>query len=136
MRNPECFGFPFGCVAIVGAASLAGLLGSPRHPGISLAALGFVVFVTGAVTRAAAAAGTAAIAWGVHSGFTVGTLGELQFSPETGVAAVVFLGATTTGALAGAARRGRWVQRATTIVTTVMKDPPTFKVSTFRAPST
>ena len=30
----------------------------------------------------------------------------------------------------------RWFQRATTIATTVVKDPPTFKVSTFRAPST
>ncbi len=135
MRNPECFGFPFGCVAVVGAASLAGLLGSARHPGISLAALGFVALVAGAATRVTAATGTAVIAWSVHSGFTAGTLGALEFSAETGFAAVVFAGATTTGALAGAARRGRWVQRATTIATTVVKDPPTFKVSTFRTPS-
>ncbi|OXM54849.1 hypothetical protein [Amycolatopsis alba] len=131
MRNPECFGFPFGCVAVVCAASVAGLLGSARHHGFSLAALAFVVLVAGAVTSLAAAAGTGLIAWSVHSGFTVGGLGELEFTPETGVAAAVFCGAT----LVGAAYRGRWVQRATTIATTVVKDPPTFKVSTFRTPS-
>ncbi|MFK0251653.1 hypothetical protein ACIQUM_43735 [Amycolatopsis azurea] len=131
MRNPESFGFPFGCVAVVVAASVAGLLGSARHHGLSLAALALVVLVTGAVTTVAAALGTALIAWGVHSGFTVGALGALEFTPETGVAAIVFFGAT----LAGAAYRGRWVQRATTIATTVVKDPPTFKVSTFRTPS-
>ncbi|ANN19848.1 hypothetical protein SD37_32350 [Amycolatopsis orientalis] len=136
MRNSDGFGFPFGCASVVGVASLAGLLGAAERHGFSLAALGFVVFVTGVVTSAAAAAGTAVIAWSVHSGFTVGTLGELQFTAETGVAAVVFFGATATGAVAGAARRGRWLQRATTIATTVVKDPPTFKVSTFRAPST
>ncbi|AUI56935.1 hypothetical protein [Amycolatopsis sp. BJA-103] len=131
MRNPECFGFPFGCVAVVAAASVAGLFGSADRHGLSLAALGFVVLVAGAVTSTTAAAGTAVIAWSVHSGFTVGSLGALQFTLETGVAAAVFLGATLTGA----AYRGRWVQRATTIATTVVKDPPTFKVSTFRTPS-
>ncbi|MFC9253494.1 hypothetical protein [Amycolatopsis thailandensis] len=131
MRNPECFGFPFGCVSVVVAASVAGLLGSARHHGISLAALAVVVLVAGAVTSVAAAAGTALIAWSVHSGFTAGSLGALEFTPETGVAAVVFFGATLTGA----AYRGRWFQRATTIATTVVKDPPTFKVSTFRTPS-
>ncbi|MBB5855937.1 hypothetical protein ACFQ05_34505 [Amycolatopsis umgeniensis] len=131
MRNPECFGFPFGCVAVVAAASVAGLLGSARHHEISLVALGFVVLVAGAVTSMVAAAGTMLIAWSVHSGFTAGSLGALEFTPETGVAAAVFFGATLTGA----AYRGRWVQRATTIATTVVKDPPTFKVSTFRTPS-
>ncbi|MFJ8913245.1 hypothetical protein [Amycolatopsis sp. NPDC102389] len=105
MRNPECFGFPFGCVAVVAAASAAGLLGSARHHGFSLLALGFVVLATGIATRPAATAGTAVIAWGVHSGFTVGTLGALQFTAETGVAAVVFAAATALGALAGAVRR-------------------------------
>ncbi|RSN28601.1 hypothetical protein DL990_28550 [Amycolatopsis sp. WAC 01416] len=105
MRKPECFGFPFGCVSVVVAASVAGLLGSARHHSFSLVVLGFVVLATGAVTRLAAAAGTALIAWSVHSGFTVGTAGELQFTTETGVAAVVFATATTIGALAGAVRR-------------------------------
>lgn len=135
MRNPECFGFPFGCVSVVAAASVAGLLGSARHHGISLVALGLVVLVAGVVTTATAAAGTAVIAWSVYSGFTAGTLGALEFSAETGLAAVVFAGAAAAGALAGAAHRGRWLQRATTIATTVVKDPPTFKVSTFRTPS-
>ncbi|EME52774.1 hypothetical protein H074_30667 [Amycolatopsis decaplanina DSM 44594] len=75
------------------------------------------------------------IAWGVHSGFTIGASGALRFTAETGAAAVVFAAAAGLGALAGAARRGRWVQRATTIATTVVKDPPTFKVSAFRTPS-
>ncbi|MEU8414990.1 hypothetical protein AB0C24_19590 [Amycolatopsis japonica] len=100
MRNPECFGFPFGCVSVVVAASVAGLLGSARHHVFSLLALGFVVLVTGVATRLTATAGTAVIAWGVHSGFTVGTLGALQFTTETGVAALVFTAATAVGALA------------------------------------
>ncbi|WP_410585323.1 hypothetical protein [Amycolatopsis sp. lyj-108] len=105
MRKTECFGFPFGCVSVVVAASVAGLLGSARHHAFSLVALGFVVLVTGAVTSRAAAAGTALIAWSVHSGFVVGTMGELQFTTETGVAAIVFAAATAIGALAGAVRR-------------------------------
>ncbi|MGY6655148.1 hypothetical protein ACXIZN_23580 [Amycolatopsis sp. TRM77291] len=105
MRKPECFGFPFGCVSVVVAASAAGLLGSARHHVISLLALGLVVLATGIATSATATAGTAVIAWGVHSGFTVGSLGELQFTAETGVAAVVFAAATTFGSLAGAVRR-------------------------------
>jgi hypothetical protein len=132
MRNPECFGFPFGCVSVVAAASVAGLLGSAQNHGLSLVGLGFVVLGTAVATRASAAFGTTLIAWGVHSGFTVGTLGELVFSAETGVAAIALFGASAIGA----AWRGRWVQRATTIATTVVKDPPTFKVSTFRTPST
>ncbi|MFE6613113.1 hypothetical protein [Amycolatopsis sp. NPDC057786] len=105
MRKTECFGFPFGCVSVVVAASVAGLLGSARHHVFSLVALGLVLLVTGAVTSRAAAAGTALIAWSVHSGFTVGTLGALQFTAETGVAAVVFAAATVIGSLAGAVRR-------------------------------
>ncbi|RSN56383.1 hypothetical protein DMH01_31890 [Amycolatopsis sp. WAC 04182] len=105
MRKTECFGFPFGCVAVVAAASAAGLLGSARHHVFSLLALGLVVLLTGVVTSVTATAGTAVIAWGVHSGFTVGTLGALQFTAETGVAAVVFAAATVLGSLAGAVRR-------------------------------
>ncbi|MEU3624395.1 hypothetical protein BS329_29540 [Amycolatopsis coloradensis] len=134
MRNPECFGFPFGCVAVVAAATVAGL-GSARHHGLSLVALGLVVLVTGVVTTATAAAGTAVIAWGVYSGFTAGTLGALEFTAETGLAAAVFTGATATGVLAGAAQRGRWLQRAAAMVTTAMKDPPTFEVGSIRTPS-
>ncbi|MFD5243824.1 hypothetical protein ACFWIW_04750 [Amycolatopsis sp. NPDC058340] len=100
MRKTECFGFPFGCAAVVAAASVAGLLGSARHHVFSLLALGFVVLVTGIVTRLTATAGTALIAWSVHSGFTAGTLGALQFTAETGVAALVFTAATAFGALA------------------------------------
>lgn len=105
MRKTECFGFPFGCASVVVAASVAGLLGSARHHVFSLLALGFVVLVTGVATRLSATAGTAVVAWGVHSGFTAGTLGELQFTAETGLAAAVFASATAVGALAGAARR-------------------------------
>ncbi len=135
MRNSEGFGFPFGCVAVVVAAMAAGLLGAPRHHVYSLVALGAVVLVAGVVTTVSAAFGTAAVAWGVHSGFTVGMLGELVFSAESVFAAAVFFGAATTGSVAGAAHRGRWVQRVTTIATTVVKEPPTLSVSTFRAPS-
>ncbi|MFI7119651.1 hypothetical protein [Amycolatopsis sp. NPDC049868] len=105
MRKTECFGFPFGCASVVVAASVAGLLGSARHHVFSLLALGFVVLVTGVVTRLTATAGTALIAWAVHSGFTAGALGELRFTAETGVAAIVFAAATGIGALAGAVRR-------------------------------
>ncbi|WP_340686508.1 hypothetical protein LCL61_09550 [Amycolatopsis coloradensis] len=105
MRKTECFGFPFGCVAVVAAASAAGLLGSARHHVFSLLALGLVILVTGIATSATATAGTAVIAWSVHSGFTAGTLGALQFTAETGVAAVVFAAATAIGSLAGVVRR-------------------------------
>jgi hypothetical protein len=114
MRNSDGFGFPFGCVAVVVAGAAAGLLGAAEHHGYSLVALGTVVFGAGAVTTVKAALGTAMVAWSTYSGFTVGTSGALEFSPESGFGAAVFLCATASGAIAGAARRGRWLQPGST----------------------
>ncbi|MGW3964762.1 hypothetical protein ACWED2_33445 [Amycolatopsis sp. NPDC005003] len=96
------FGFPFGCVAAVAAVIVADLLGATSHPWYALVTLGAVVLASAYRSTFAAATGVAVVAWALHTGFILGRLGALTFTPASGLAALVLASALVAGALARA----------------------------------
>ncbi len=113
------FGFPFGCVAAVGAVLVAALAGP--SPWYALVTLGAVVLLTAFWSSVAAAIGVAAVAWALDSGFVLGRAGELTFTPPAALAALALLAAFAVGVLArlAAGRIGRPAGRV---------DPPITRV--------
>ncbi|MEC3979181.1 hypothetical protein [Amycolatopsis sp. H20-H5] len=99
------FAFPLGCVAVVTAATAAGLSGAAARPGYALFALVLVVLALSAYTGPAAALGVTAVAWAVQSGFFVGRAGQLVFDAESARAALVLAAGGLTGLALGAVFR-------------------------------
>ncbi|WP_033292278.1 hypothetical protein [Amycolatopsis jejuensis] len=101
------FGFPLGCVAVVAAAIAADLAGATAHPGYAVAAVALAVTAVAMLTTPLAAAGVAAVAWAVLSGFAYGRAGDLLFDAATGRVALVLAGALVLGLVAGTVLRAR-----------------------------
>ncbi|MFB9690057.1 hypothetical protein [Amycolatopsis plumensis] len=97
------FGFPFGCVAAVAAVIVADLAGATGRPWYALVTLGAVVLAFACRSPLPAAAGVAAVAWALHTGFVLGRFGELTFGAPARLAALVLAAALATGALTRAA---------------------------------
>ncbi len=104
-RIPGGFGFPLGCAGVTAAAIAADVAGGSGHPVYSLVALGLVVAATATVTTVVAAAGTAAVAWAVHTGFLLGRAGQLVFDTASAQAALVFTIALVLGLLIARTQR-------------------------------
>ncbi|GAB3166299.1 hypothetical protein GCM10027258_90200 [Amycolatopsis stemonae] len=99
------FGFPFGCVAAVGALIAADVAGATVQPWYALVTLGAVVLLTAFWSSAAAAIGVAAVAWALDAGFVLGRAGELRFDAASGLAAAVLAAAVVAGLLAAVVAR-------------------------------
>ncbi|WP_326564951.1 hypothetical protein VSH64_24190 [Amycolatopsis rhabdoformis] len=99
MRITGGFGFPFGCAAVVAVAIGADVAGATAHPLYALVPLALVVIAAAATTAPVAAAGIAAVAWALESGFVLGRAGALVFDPASGRAALVLVAALVLGLL-------------------------------------
>lgn len=103
------FGYPLGFVAATAAILAAVAAHATEHHLRSLAALAVVVGAISLLTRARAGLGTAMLSWALHSGFVLGRQGELVFTDEAGLAAMVLAGVSATGLLKPALQRCvRW----------------------------
>ena len=83
------FGFPLGFAASTVAVLGAAAVGAFAHPVAVLATLAVVTAVVSATTTLPAALGTAAVSWGLYSGFVVDQLGQLTLDGRTALAALV-----------------------------------------------
>ncbi|WP_370947632.1 hypothetical protein AB5J62_08765 [Amycolatopsis sp. cg5] len=103
------FGYPLGFVA-TGATTVGTVsANATEHHLRSLAALAVVVCAISLFTRARAGLGTATVAWALHSGFVLGRSGEIVFTDEAGIAAMVLVCAGGSGILRTASQRAaRW----------------------------
>ncbi|SDY81430.1 hypothetical protein SAMN05421504_10748 [Amycolatopsis xylanica] len=103
------FGYPLGFVATSATTVGSVSANATEHHLRSLAALAVVVCAISLVTRARAGLGTATVAWALHSGFVLGRSGEIVFTDEAGIAAMVLACAGVSGILKPAAQRCvRW----------------------------
>lgn len=110
---PGAVGFPLGFAASVAVTLLTVAMGATRHPLLSLAALVLVVVAIAALTRPAAAYGTAAVAWALQDGFVLGRQGDLVRTGQTWPTfAVLLTAALVTTAVAALVRRRRSPQPA------------------------
>ena len=96
---PAGFGFFLGAVLAVAATFLLVAAGARSQPVVSVVALVAVVDLVALVSTAAAALATAAVCWCLHSGFVLGTLGELTFTTSSGHDALVLAGCALGGIL-------------------------------------
>lgn len=99
------FGFPFGCVAAVGALIAADVAGATGQPWYALVTLGAVVLLTAFRSSVTAAIGVAVVAWALDSGFVLGRAGELAFDAASALAAAVLGVAVLAGLLAAVVAR-------------------------------
>ncbi|MFC0546081.1 hypothetical protein [Kutzneria chonburiensis] len=83
------FGFPLGFAASTVVVLGAAAVGAFAHPVAVLVTLAVVTFVVSATTTLPAALGTAAVSWGLYSGFVVDQLGQLTLDGRTALAALV-----------------------------------------------
>jgi hypothetical protein len=74
-------------VAVLGAAAV----GAFAHPVAVLVTLAVVTAVVSATTTLPAALGTAAVSWGLYSGFVVDQFGQLTLDGRTALAALVLV---------------------------------------------
>jgi len=100
-------GFPVGFCAATVVTCLAIAAGGTDHPQWTLAALAGTAAVIAAVTTTPAALSTAAVCWAMHSGFVLGRRGELVFTADAAVAAVVVAAAALLGLTVGTVLRLR-----------------------------
>lgn len=114
------FGYPAGFAAATLTTLAAVVAGATTRPWIAVATLSGVAAVTAAVTTLTAAVATAAVCWGMHTGFVLNRRGELLLTTPAVTAAIVLAAVTLLGyvvATTTRALRGRTVRRVLTIPT-------------------
>lgn len=113
---PGGLGFPLGFLLAIVVTFVAIAAGATTHPQWTVAALAATGAVVACLSTFRATLATAAVCWALHSGFVLGRLGDLVFTPQAARDAVVLCAvATIAFLLATAVRTVRGRRWASTV---------------------